>query len=469
MLALPRQVFRSLGPRQARIHFPTSTRNAMLLSALFGNLSQVFWLFAQLPQIWTNYRNKSVEGLSLPFLLNWLSGDVTNLIGCLLTNQLLFQRNLAIYFNLIDLILIAQFALYSRRTAQPTHYQYPPISESHLQPALSNPTSDLQSHTSSNNKLAPHLSSNTNQSRSDQPSKGLSTQTIHPPPHSSLQSKQSNNWNENSPIHRRNSSTRSRSFNPKPFLFVALFAFISYQVYTRQPAFFLRVHESTGPLIHSSTHHDHSPSSYEIDYRTHDIHVESTSVRQTGDIANHLDEVKLDATNKPEKKHSIKQTIGRLSAWLCAFLYLTSRIPQIMKNYTRKSVEGLSILLFILAFLGNLTYVLSILTSPHILLTNPRHHRLNYLNESVPYLIGSAGTLCFDFTIFVQSAIYRRPPTTCSNIPRTLSSITCTHIITPSTPLASPSTFSHSSGSPSHCGNCSTCPLLSSRPSPSYS
>lgn len=33
----------------------------------------------------------SVEGLALPFLFNWLCGDVTNLVGCLLTDQLPFQ------------------------------------------------------------------------------------------------------------------------------------------------------------------------------------------------------------------------------------------------------------------------------------------------------------------------------------------------------------------------------------------
>lgn len=37
----------------------------------------------------------SVEGLALPFLLNWMLGDLTNLIGCILTDQLDFQKHLA--------------------------------------------------------------------------------------------------------------------------------------------------------------------------------------------------------------------------------------------------------------------------------------------------------------------------------------------------------------------------------------
>jgi hypothetical protein len=41
----------------------------------------------------------SVEGLSLPFLVQWLLGDTTNLIGCLLTKQLPFQVGSKILFS----------------------------------------------------------------------------------------------------------------------------------------------------------------------------------------------------------------------------------------------------------------------------------------------------------------------------------------------------------------------------------
>ncbi|CAG8481162.1 4876_t:CDS:2 [Scutellospora calospora] len=43
-------------------------------------------------QILTNYRNKSADGLSLYFLMNWLLGDLANLAGCILTKQLPFQN-----------------------------------------------------------------------------------------------------------------------------------------------------------------------------------------------------------------------------------------------------------------------------------------------------------------------------------------------------------------------------------------
>ncbi|ORZ01616.1 PQ loop repeat-domain-containing protein [Syncephalastrum racemosum] len=101
-----------------------------------------------------------------------------------------------------------------------------------------------------------------------------------------------------------------------------------------------------------------------------------------------------------EEDDSQALVIGRLFAWICTFLYLLSRIPQIRKNYKRKSVKGLSPALFVFAACGNLTYSMSILSNPN----NTR----DSLIEAIPFLIGSAGTLTFDFTIFVQFLWYSR-------------------------------------------------------------
>ena len=42
-------------------------------------------------QFYENYTSQSCQGLALPFLVNWLAGDVTNLVGCVLTDQKEFQ------------------------------------------------------------------------------------------------------------------------------------------------------------------------------------------------------------------------------------------------------------------------------------------------------------------------------------------------------------------------------------------
>lgn len=97
------------------------------------------------------------------------------------------------------------------------------------------------------------------------------------------------------------------------------------------------------------------------------------------------------------------ETVGEIFAWACAMLYLTSRLPQIYKNYQRKSTSGTSILLFAAALTGNVTYTLSILLSPQA--TGPGG--LKFLVNELPFLLGAAGTVMFDLTIFIQWYIYK--------------------------------------------------------------
>ncbi|TNY20234.1 PQ loop repeat-domain-containing protein [Rhodotorula diobovata] len=96
------------------------------VSSTLGVASIFTWLFAQSPQVYENYKRGSVEGLALPFLVSWFLGDFTNLLGCVLTHQLPFQTWLAAYFILVDVVLCAQFAYYSRLRPVP---QFPPLSE----------------------------------------------------------------------------------------------------------------------------------------------------------------------------------------------------------------------------------------------------------------------------------------------------------------------------------------------------
>ncbi|KAG0313229.1 hypothetical protein BGZ99_009016 [Dissophora globulifera] len=95
--------------------------------------------------------------------------------------------------------------------------------------------------------------------------------------------------------------------------------------------------------------------------------------------------------------------LGRIFAWVCTIFYLSSRMPQLWKNFQRKSVQGLSILMFFWAAMGNLSYTLSILNSADAV--NP-DTRTKFLREAVPYVLGSSGTLMFDLSIFGQWLYY---------------------------------------------------------------
>ncbi|PRT52697.1 putative vacuolar amino acid transporter YPQ2 [Wickerhamiella sorbophila] len=88
------------------------------LSGILGTISICFWICAQCPQVLANYRHKHVDGMSREFLAIWFLGDLTALAGCLMTSQLLFQTLLASYYIFMDLVLAAQYYLYSSAVTQ---------------------------------------------------------------------------------------------------------------------------------------------------------------------------------------------------------------------------------------------------------------------------------------------------------------------------------------------------------------
>ena len=87
--------------------------------------------------------------------------------------------------------------------------------------------------------------------------------------------------------------------------------------------------------------------------------------------------------------------LGTVLAWSSAGVYLLSRLPQLVKNVKRGSVEGLSPIMFFCAVMGNLTYAASIFIKG------------GDLASAAPVLTGSLGTLGFDFTILCQFLYYK--------------------------------------------------------------
>ena len=109
---------------------------------------------------------------------------------------------------------------------------------------------------------------------------------------------------------------------------------------------------------------------------------------------------------------------GQIFGYICAALYLGSRVPQLLLNYRRKSTEGISLLFFLFACIGNLTFVLSIIayTPP---CRDPSRcepgEKLSiygrYILINLSWLLGSAGTLFLDASVFVQFFMYRKNET----------------------------------------------------------
>ncbi|KAJ3155432.1 hypothetical protein HDU86_004336 [Geranomyces michiganensis] len=293
-------------------------------ASLLGYASIAFWVCAQMPQLWKNWRRKSSESLSGAFLANWLLGDICNLAGCLLTGQLAFQTRLATYFVIADTLLLIQYLHYQRlhneRLRRRAELFIP------LPPSASNlfePEADNLAHSASPQRLFANA--------------------WLPVPSSDASS-------EGSPLLTPPSAAGSSS--PK-FLGVMLVAL---------------------PMFANSS-----------DYA------------QSRDLMGSADRVF--SVGSAAAAATLAQSIGFFVAWVCTFLYLSSRIPQIYHNVVRGSCRGLSISMFFCAAMGNLTYVLSILATST---------ERAAIVSAAPYLLGSGGTLGFDAIIFLQWFYYGR-------------------------------------------------------------
>ncbi|KAI9446364.1 PQ loop repeat-domain-containing protein [Lactarius indigo] len=446
----------------------------MSFSDWTGLMSMFFWLGAQFPQLLENFRRQSVEGLALPFLANWLLGDLTNLIGCILTHQLPFQTWLATYFCSIDVVLLSQY-FYYRKTATPTvtAFSQPrsragslayrtsreraPSRYRTLSAAAANvataaavlasqrnepPTSGYVhtrwSRRSLDGLLDPNRPAREGGSDMDEDLLSTLTDSLYserhrhvlwnkerraPSSHSRTGSRhipaslqitstiddidasargrtlQRSNLDENGSQRRRSSRASRRGAT---MIFMGAWALFSIGTLSMN-RYSAEIRSPLQPGRVLSQSNLFPPSSLSPTFTHESLPLATVGVE--------FDVPHLEHTSKgeqPARQPSLERVIGRISAWTCATLYLTSRLPQIWKNFVRKSVEGLSMILFISAFLGNLFYVMSILSSPNMRASTTQSSA--FLTESMPYLIGSGGTLMFDVTIVTQSFIYRQRP-----------------------------------------------------------
>lgn len=83
------------------------------VSLTLGVISVLSWGVAEIPQIITNYKKKSTEGLSLAFLLTWIIGDLFNVFGCMWEPATLpTQYYMAVLYTITTSVLTAQTIYY---------------------------------------------------------------------------------------------------------------------------------------------------------------------------------------------------------------------------------------------------------------------------------------------------------------------------------------------------------------------
>ncbi|KAF8503225.1 PQ loop repeat-domain-containing protein [Hysterangium stoloniferum] len=255
-------------------------------SSVLGWLSIGCWLIVYTPQFIENYTRKSGEGLSVFFVVIWLIGDITNLLGALIASLIPTVIILAVYYTLCDIGLLFQIFYYRK-----IH---------HVSPA-----EDMATVLPTETETAPLLPKDT-------PESPLYTRVL-------------------------------RQLLPYVLgtCFVLTIGGISYCVNT---------HEWGHP-------------------------------------------------RDPAPREDVFEWKSQLFGWISAVLYLGSRVPQILKNFTTKCV-GLSPVLFFFAITGNVTYVASIL----VISTDG-----TYLAVNAPWLAGSGLTVFLDIFVLSQFIYYRWP------------------------------------------------------------
>lgn len=336
------------------------------ISGICGSISIACWVVVFSPQIIENFRRSSAEGLSIEFVIIWLLGDIFNILGAVLQGVLSTMIILAIYYTFADVVLLAQCFYYRGFVFRDPKPSPPGVAEpSEQSPLLQN------GHASTNSRPANAAdveAFSRNRSPSSFRERFASLDGTHLSPVTPMHPRPKTP-NEAVIVedHKPRSWAQAILFNSTAIILVVLAGVAGYYL---------------------------SPSSPEQD----------------------------DSTAAEDQAKSLQFSLwGQIFGYICAVLYLGSRIPQLLLNYRRKSTEGLNALFFLFACIGNLTYVLSIFAFDPVCSRYKHGHWKEitckhgeasaiygrYILVNLSWLLGSLGTLFLDFGVFVQFFMYR--------------------------------------------------------------
>ncbi|OGE56999.1 hypothetical protein PENARI_c002G10831 [Penicillium arizonense] len=377
--------------------FPSQAANFNIeaLSGICGSISIACWVVVFSPQIIENFQRGSADGLSLLFLIVWLAGDVFNILGAVMQGVLPTMIILAVYYTLADIVLLGQcfyyrgFNLRDELSPSPTPEATPSVSGIH-----------------------------------DAEASGVE----HPAPteRSALIPKSSGHVQIQEPA--RNAAEQPLQEGTHP---------VSASGGRRHSA------ASYHDIFHSSVDGTHlSPATPFVEPDSSRSRSQRARRRRISTIQAILFNSTAVAlvcaagvlgwyvspaskSSAPDPEPLTMDVLGQVFGYLCAVLYLGSRLPQLLLNFRRKSTDGVSLLFFLFACIGNLTYVLSILAYSPVChgesssvdaMGQHRREKCHsgeaaalygrYVLVNLSWLVGSAGTLLLDMAIFAQFFLY---------------------------------------------------------------
>lgn len=363
------------------------------------------------PQIIENFRRGSADGLSLLFLIVWLAGDVFNIIGAVLQGVLPTMIILAVYYTLADIVLLGQCFYYRGFTLRDD------LSASSSTQRLDESSANGRGHqgdhiqaqhrgagsadaVTERTALLDHKSKDHAHHR-DEHDERLVSPLSSPRNRESL----SPHLTAQPDMHRRHSTASFRDI--------------------LHPSIDSSHLSPAVPFVEAPTDKDVQRARTISTFQTVLFNVSAIGlvcaagimgwyVSPSDSKKSHHDGHDSPGSDKHAAMHM--DPLGQVFGYLCAVLYLGSRIPQLLLNFRRKSTEGVSLLFFLFACIGNLTYVLSILAYSPTCVKGQKHHCRPgeaaaeygmYVLVNLSWLIGSLGTLLLDMAIFVQFFLYR--------------------------------------------------------------
>ncbi|KAK1410243.1 hypothetical protein QVD17_36778 [Tagetes erecta] len=309
----------------------------------FGIISLVCWGVAEIPQIITNFRTKSSHGVSLIFLLTWIAGDVFNLVGCLLEPATLpTQYYTALLYTTSTVVLVLQSLYYD--------HIYAWLKSGKID-ALSPEVEEARK------PLKPAFT-------------GSQIRAIRPSP--------SHQYYYTSARSLAASSTPPWTTRSGPASVMAIDDDDSSE------------DESAAEIAKTASQPRAIPRS--VGYGA----FLGTSMYMPSH-AKGL--VQAYAYRKFLQENGGSHTfLGQWLGWLMAAIYMGGRIPQIVLNIKRGSVEGLNPLMFVFALIANATYVGSILV---------RSTKWERIKANMPWLLDAAVCVALDAFIIMQYVYYR--------------------------------------------------------------
>ncbi|OKL64672.1 hypothetical protein UA08_00322 [Talaromyces atroroseus] len=342
--------------------FPPQYNNIDIeaLSGILGSISIACWVVVFSPQIIENFRRRSADGLSLLFIVVWLAGDVFNILGAVLQGVLPTMIILAIYYTLADIVLLGQ-CLYYRGLLFSGDKAKKSTEISQQNGELEQGRHEGEVVSEGTALLGHGNGSHHHHQQPQQYQRSTQVDGTHLSPATPF-------VDTVSPVGLDGGRAASRSsisniqaavLNTFVIILVCAAGVLGWYVSSR------------------------------VNKTKNDKTVDS-SAPLTFDFW------------------------GQVFGYLCAILYLGSRIPQLLLNYQRKSTEGVSLLFFLFACIGNLTYVLSIFAYSPVCQSDvcePGEAASvygQYILVNLSWLIGSLGTLLLDMAIFVQFFLYQK-------------------------------------------------------------